>query len=85
MLHQNKRVTRIFQDLGVQGDFRISKLKLIGGEENLGGETKIKENGVEFLVDPTKGYYSPRLATERLETLECAILLKEKLGRELNE
>ena len=83
LLHQNKRVTRIFQDLGVQGDFRIRKLKLIGGEENLGGETKIKENGVEFLVDPTKGYYSPRLATERLETLECAILLKEKLGREL--
>ena len=83
LLHQNKRVTRIFQDLGVQGDFRIRKLKLIGGEENLGGETKIKENGVEFLVDPTKGYYSPRLATERLETLECAILLKEKLGRKL--
>ena len=75
LLSQNKKATRIFQDLGVQGNFRIRRLNLIGGSEKLGGETKVKENGVEFSVDPTKGYYSPRLATERLETLECAVLL----------
>ena len=83
LLSQNKKATRIFQDLGVQGNFRIRKLNLIGGSEKLGGETKVRENGVEFFVDPTKGYYSPRLATERLETLECAVLLKEKLKRKL--
>ena len=83
LLSQNKKATRIFQDLGVQGNFRIRRLNLIGGSEKLGGETKVKENGVEFFVDPTKGYYSPRLATERLETLECAVLLKEKLKRKL--
>ena len=84
LLSQNKKATRVFQDLGVQGDFRIRKLKLIGGPTDLGGETKIKENGVGFFVDPTKGYYSPRLATERFETIECALLLKKKLGRGLN-
>ncbi|MBJ23239.1 MAG: hypothetical protein CMB64_01080 [Euryarchaeota archaeon] len=84
LLFQNKKITRIFQDLGVQGEFRIRNLKLIGGPKNLGGETKIKENGVEFIVDPTKGYYSPRLANERAGTVESAISLKNKLGRELN-
>ncbi len=76
--------TRVFQDLGVHGKFRVRSVKLIRGPNNLGGETKVKENGVEFLVDPTKGYYSPRLANERMETLKSAILLKEKLGRSLN-
>ena len=84
LLFQNKKITRIFQDLGVQGEFRIRSLKLISGPTNLGGKTKIKENSVEFIVDPTKGYYSPRLANERLETVESATLLKNKLGRELN-
>ena len=84
MLSQNKRATRVFQDLGVQGEFRVRRLNLIGGSKNLGGETKVKENGAEFVVDPTKGYYSPRLANERLETLECAIYLKQKLKRKLN-
>lgn len=84
LLLQNNNSTRVFQDLGVKGNFRIRKLKLIGGSKELGGETKIKENGIDFIVDPTKGYYSPRLATERLETLECAKILKNKLGRGLN-
>ncbi len=84
LLSQNKKSSRVFQDMGVHGNFRIRKLKLIGGSKELGGETKIKENGAEFIVDPTKGYFSPRLATERFETLECALLLKNKLGRKLN-
>tara|TARA_B100000287_G_scaffold121033_1_gene112805 strand:+ start:7149 stop:8243 length:1095 start_codon:yes stop_codon:yes gene_type:complete len=84
LLLQNNNSTRVFQDLGVKGDFRIRNLKLIGGSKELKGETKVKENGAEFIVDPTKGYYSPRLATERLQTLECAIILKKQLGRGLN-
>tara|TARA_B100000945_G_scaffold56069_1_gene41282 strand:- start:3955 stop:5082 length:1128 start_codon:yes stop_codon:yes gene_type:complete len=84
MISHNKRVSRVFRDLGVHGNFRVRKLELIGGSKNLGGATKVKENGVEFNVDPTKGYYSPRLATERLDTLECAIYLKTKLERKLN-
>ena len=31
LLSQNKKATRIFQDLGVHGNFRIRKLNLIGG------------------------------------------------------
>ena len=84
MLLKNTKATRVFQDLGVRGDFRIRELKPLAGATHLGGETKIKENGMEFFVDPTKGYYSPRLATERLETLECALILQKKLGRKLN-
>lgn len=84
MLLKNSNITRVFQDLGVRGDFRIRDLKSIDGTIDKGGETKVKENGMEFFVDPTRGYYSPRLATERLETLECALILQEKLGRKLN-
>lgn len=84
LLLHNKKITRIYQDLGVKGQFRVRNLRLIGGPVSLGGETKIRENGVEFTVDPTKGYYSPRLANERLETLESAVSLKSKLGRKLN-
>ena len=84
LLSQNSKATRVFQDLGVEGDFRIRNLLPIDGKNGANSETKIKENGVAFFVDPTKGYFSPRLATERLETLEYAKLLKNKLKRKLN-
>ncbi len=84
LLSQNPKATRVFQDLGVEGDFRIRNLLPIDAKNEGNSETKIKENGAEFFVDPTKGYFSPRLATERMETLECARLLKNKLGRKLN-
>ena len=43
-----------------------------------------KEHGNEFLTDPGLVYYSPRLATERLETVEVAKQLSEKLGRKIS-
>ena len=70
--------------MGVKGDFRIRNLIPIDEKGGANSETRIKENGVEFFVDPTKGYFSPRLATERLETLESAKLLKNKLKRKLH-
>ncbi len=84
LLSQNSNTTRIFRDMGVKGDFRIRNLIPIDEKGGTNSETRIKENGVEFFVDPTKGYFSPRLATERLETLESAKLLKNKLKRKLN-
>ncbi len=83
LLNQNPKMSRVFHDLGVQGEFRVRKLELISGNKDLGGETKIKENGGEFIIDISKGYFSPRLATERFETLNSAKLLKNKLGRSL--
>ena len=44
----------------------------------------MKEHGNEFLTDPGLVYYSPRLATERLETVEVAKQLSEKLGKKIS-
>ena len=46
----------------VEGTYRIADWELLEGDRT---ETVHREYGAEFLVDPTKAYFSPRLATER--------------------
>jgi tRNA (guanine37-N1)-methyltransferase len=48
----------------VEGEFRIRSLKHLAGERNI--ETTHRENGLQYLLDPAKVYFSPRLATERM-------------------
>ncbi|MEM2869080.1 MAG: class I SAM-dependent methyltransferase family protein [Thermoplasmata archaeon] len=50
-------------DKGVGGEERVRRLEVIAGESNL--ETVHIEHGARFLVDPSRVYFSPRLATER--------------------
>jgi len=50
-------------DRGVMGDFRIRSLVPCAGDRNL--ETTHKEFGVRLVLDPSKVYFSPRLAAER--------------------
>lgn len=52
-----------FQDLGVKDEFRVRDLMRIAGAGD--PLTQVNENGVRLWVDPTKAYYSPRLASER--------------------
>lgn len=67
----------VFHDRGVKEEFRVRDLVRIAGE----GEplTVLGENGVRLWVDPSKAYFSPRLASERarvcaqVETGEHAI------------
>ena len=48
---------------GREGDFRITKLAYLTGEERT--ETEYLENGVRMKLDVSKVYFSPRLSNER--------------------
>lgn len=52
-----------FQDRGVKDEFRVRDLvRIAGAGEPL---TQVNENKARLWVDPSKAYYSPRLASER--------------------
>ncbi len=54
----------VAMDRGVKGEDRVRQLEVIAGEPDL--ETVHVEHGLRFALDPSKVYFSPRLATERL-------------------
>lgn len=86
LLDQHSRIRIVLLDNGVRGEWRVRDLQEIALRKGKKPSTLIavKESGNEIWVDPTKVYYSPRLETERQETLDSAIQLKEKIGRPLN-
>jgi tRNA (guanine37-N1)-methyltransferase len=51
----------------VSGEFRLPQLELIAGA---GSETVHVENGLEFRLDVTKAYFSPRQSSERKQLTE---------------
>ncbi len=59
----NKSCASVAMDKGVEGDLRIRNLETIAGRTI--SETTHREYGMDFLLDPSKVYFSPRLATER--------------------
>ena len=63
LLLSHTNIKTVCLDSGVQGEFRLRNLRLIGGENNF--VSIHKENGMEFEADISKVYFSPRLATER--------------------
>lgn len=63
MMAVNSSLRVVMMDSGVKGDLRIRELERIAGDG--GPETIHKEFGVRMIVDPSKVYFNPRLATER--------------------
>ncbi len=63
LLLSHTNIKTVCLDSGVQGEFRLRNLRLIGGVNNF--ISIHKENGMEFEADISKVYFSPRLATER--------------------
>jgi tRNA (guanine37-N1)-methyltransferase len=51
------------QQGGIEGDFRLRKLRHLAGEERT--LTVHRENGCTYKVDVARCYFSPRLASER--------------------
>lgn len=49
-------------DRGVEGRWRVRDLEVVVGDDDL--ETVHREHGVTLHVDPSRAYFSPRLATE---------------------
>ena len=62
-LHRNVRLV-LAKKSGRKGAFRLREYEIIAGEG--GTEVVHVEHGVKLKVDPTKVYFSPREATERL-------------------
>jgi tRNA (guanine37-N1)-methyltransferase len=52
------------QEGGLEGDFRLRRLRHLAGEERT--LTMHRENGMRFMVDVETCYFSPRLSTERM-------------------
>jgi tRNA (guanine37-N1)-methyltransferase len=69
ILTSMKHVRAVFdQEGGLEGDFRLRKLRHVAGEKRT--VTMHKENQLRFMVDVEKCYFSPRLSTERLRIAE---------------
>ncbi|MGA1792724.1 MAG: class I SAM-dependent methyltransferase [Thermoplasmatota archaeon] len=64
----NRNIRAVALDRGVSGELRIRDLEVISGEDDL--ETTHVENNLKFKLDPSKVYFSPRLATERMRIAE---------------
>lgn len=69
MLRSHPAIRSVAVDSGVQGEFRVRQLEVIAGKGGL--ETKHREYGLTLYVDPSKAYFSPRLATERHRVAEA--------------
>lgn len=64
IIESSPAVKSVFLDVGISGEFRIRKMKLLAGEDTR--TTYYRENGISLLVDLSRVYFSPRLATERM-------------------
>ena len=84
MLEQHSSARIVCADNGVKGEFRVRELSTLATRGGESTKTKVREHGNEFWIDPSLVYYSPRLATERLENLEKVKQLSEKLGRRID-
>ena len=84
MLERTPNVRLVCADNGVSGEFRVRSLSPLssrdGSTETL---TRIRENGQNILIDPTKAYYSSRLSNERLGNLASARELARQLKRKI--
>lgn len=63
MLRANPSVRLVAMDAGVTGESRVRDLVAMAGEG--GFETIHKEHGLRYMLDVSRCYFSPRLATER--------------------
>ena len=92
-LQAHPHIRLVLSDDGVAGEFRIRELSPIGarsGEEILlhdiptelsDTRVHVMESGKSILCDPSRAYFSTKLQSERLETLDLAKELRSLLGR----
>jgi tRNA (guanine37-N1)-methyltransferase len=65
ILEEMRNVKCVYgQEGGIEGEFRLRKLRHLGGEKRT--VTMHKENGIRLRLDIETCYFSPRLSTERL-------------------
>ena len=94
-LLSHPHIRLVLSDAGVLGELRIRDLTPIGArledkivveqipEDVASTRVLVKESGRSILCDPTRAYFSTKLQSERLETLELAKELRSLLDRPL--
>ncbi|MEC7708946.1 MAG: hypothetical protein VYA39_04415 [Candidatus Thermoplasmatota archaeon] len=95
-LRAHPHIRLVLNDEGVQGELRIRKLTPIGARvdeeivtENIpesacSTRVFVRESGRSIICDPNKAYFSTKLQSERLETLDLSKELRALLGRPIN-
>lgn len=58
------RLRTVALDCGVKGEMRVRDLEVIAGDAST--ETLHTEYGLKLRIDPSKAYFNPRLASERM-------------------
>ncbi len=71
LLETHKNIKVVLASVsGVSGEYRLKDLIFVAGERRT--ETEHKEYGSRLLIDVSRVYFSPRLATERHRLVELA-------------
>ena len=84
MLKQYPNVRIICHDEGVDGEFRIRNLRILGSREgSTTTQTRVKEHGHFIHVDPAKTYFSGRLSEQRKMTHKAILNFREGFDRPL--
>jgi len=84
MLKQYPNVRIICHDEGVDGEFRIRNLRVLGSRDgSTTTQTRIKEHGHFIHVDPAKAYFSGRLSEQRMKTHKSILEFRDEFDRPL--
>ena len=84
MLEQFPSVRVICHDAGVEGEFRVRNLRVLKARYNNDStQTRFREHGHEFNIDPAVAYFSGRLGTQRMRTFDAVSSLSTAKGRPL--
>ena len=84
MLNRIPNIRLVCADNGVSGEFRVRDLLPVSSRDGSNDTlTRIRENGNNILIDPTKAYFSSRLSNERRGNLNSARELAVQLNRRI--
>tara|TARA_B100000459_G_C8588637_1_gene206716 strand:+ start:785 stop:1876 length:1092 start_codon:yes stop_codon:yes gene_type:complete len=84
MMAQFPSVRVVCHDEGVEGEFRIRNLRVLKARgDDSSTQTQYREHGYEFTIDPAAAYFSGRLSSQRMKTLETILSFRERKKRAL--
>jgi len=79
MLQQFPSIRVVCHDEGVEGEFRVRNLRVLKARnDDDSTQTRYREHGHEFAIDPATAYFSVRLGTQRMRTFETVSAFREE-------